>query len=103
MRSAALRKAEAPHASTVGAWYEGHPVLVPAIKLAAGNAAVCPFCSKGVHVHGADGLHNPPCNGTRARYLIRGLAPAEFVRLMLHRLGFEAEQLQQIMDEIAGR
>jgi hypothetical protein len=37
----------------------------------------------------------------RARYLVRAMPPAEFVALMLRRLGFAPEQASEIMDEIA--
>jgi hypothetical protein len=49
-------------------------------------------CPEAVHVHSADGVHNPGCNGPRASYYVRSLAPTAFVELMLRRLGFQAEQ-----------
>jgi|SRR6516162_4444034 hypothetical protein len=63
------------------AWYAGGSnQLVPAVGLDEGHAVVCPFCPEGVHIHGDDGHHNPGCNGPRAQYLVRGLAPAAYVR-----------------------
>ena len=63
---------------------------------------VCPFCPEGVHTHSTDGYHAPGCSRPRARYLVRGLAPAAYVRLLLHRrLGFQAQQVSKIMHEIA--
>jgi len=83
-------------------WYAGRPVLVPAVELDEGRAVVYPYCHEGVHVHGGpDGIHAPACNRPRAQYLVRALPPAAYVRLLLNRLGFQAEQVQQIMDEIA--
>ena len=74
---------------------------MPAVALDGGRAVACPFCPDGVHTHSSDGYHAPGCNGPRARYLVRGLAPAAYVEMLLRRLGFRAEQVQQIMDEIA--
>ena len=63
---------------------------------------VCPFCPEGVHTHSTNGYHAPGCSGPRARYLVRGLAPAAYVRLLLRRrLGFQAQQVSEIMHEIA--
>src|SRR5262245_35252586 len=103
MRSAALRKAEAPRAPAVKDWYEGHPKLEPAVELAAGRAVVCPFCSNGVHLHDRDGVHAPGCNGPRAEYEARAMPPAEFVTLMLQRLGFAPEAAREILAAIAAR
>ena len=75
--------------------------IVPAVALTGGHAVVCPFCPEGVHIHPHDGDHKPACNGPRAQYLVRGLPPAAYVRLLLRRLGFRPEQVQQIIDEIA--
>jgi hypothetical protein len=85
-----------------GAWYAGgYDQLVPAVALDEGRAVVCPFCPDGLHLHDCDGTHHAGCNLPRARYIVRSLPPAAFVRLALKRLGFQPHQVEEILDDIA--